>query len=87
MVKFWIQLADRAVCLCRVPSFRERHRQNSGDVLSIYGQEKVENTVRLCKMNLAVHGLEGDIRSGNSYYENIHDVVAQVRLCDGQSAV
>jgi len=25
-----------------------------------------------CKMNLAVHGLSGDIREGNSYYEDIH---------------
>lgn len=57
--------------------FRERHRKQNGNVLSIYGQEKVENTVRLCKMNLAVHGLEGDIRSGNSYYENIHNVVGE----------
>lgn len=57
--------------------FRDRHREQNGNVLSIYGQEKVENTVRLCKMNLAVHGLEGDIRSGNTYYENIHDVVGK----------
>jgi len=57
--------------------FRDRHREQNGNVLSIYGQEKVENTVRLCKMNLAVHGLEGDIRSGNSYYENIHNVIGE----------
>ena len=29
-------------------------------------------TVRLCKMNLAVHGLAGDIRQGNTYYEDLH---------------
>ncbi len=40
--------------------------------LSIFGQEKTAETVRLCKMNLAVHGLSGDIREGNSYYEDIH---------------
>jgi type I restriction enzyme M protein len=57
--------------------FRDRHREQNGSVLSIYGQEKVENNVRLCKMNLAVHGLEGDIRSGNTYYENIHDVAGK----------
>src|SRR5260370_12943115 len=28
-------------------------------------------------MNLAVHGLEGDIREGNSYYEDIHDSVGK----------
>ncbi len=57
--------------------FRQRHRMGSADVLSVYGQEKVDNTVRLCKMNLAVHGLEGDIRSGNTYYENRHNCVGR----------
>ena len=40
--------------------------------LSIYGQEKVEETIRLCKMNLAVHGLAGDIRQAVTYYEDPH---------------
>ncbi|MAL18516.1 MAG: hypothetical protein CL670_12530 [Balneola sp.] len=57
--------------------FRQRHREEASKVLSIYGQEKVDATVRLCKMNLAVHGLEGDIRAGNTYYENLHDVVGK----------
>ena len=48
--------------------FVRRHQGETGDV-SLYGQERVRDTVRLCKMNLAVHGLEGDIRQGNSYYE------------------
>jgi type I restriction enzyme M protein len=39
----------------------------------IYGQERVAETVRLCKMNLAVHGLGGDIRQANSYYEDLHN--------------
>ena len=30
-------------------------------------------TVRLCKMNLAVHGLAGDIRQANRYYEDLHN--------------
>ncbi len=30
--------------------------------ISLYGQEKAEDIVRLCKMNLAIHGLTGDIR-------------------------
>jgi type I restriction enzyme M protein len=41
--------------------------------LSIFGQEKVAETVRLCRMNLAVNGLEGDIDQGNSYYEDPHN--------------
>ena len=57
--------------------FVERHRQSPGDELSIYGQEKTGETVRLAKMNLAVHGLSGDIREGNSYYEDRHDSVGR----------
>ena len=56
--------------------FVQRHQGRSGDV-SIYGQERVSDTVRLCKMNLAVHGLEGDIRQGNSYYDDVHRAAAR----------
>ena len=52
--------------------FVEERKRNPGAELSIYGQEKVAETVRLGKMNLAVHGLAGDIREGNSYYEDLH---------------
>jgi type I restriction enzyme M protein len=52
--------------------FVERHRGSPGDELSIYGQEKTAETVRLAKMNLAIHGLSGEIREGNSYYEDLH---------------
>ena len=34
--------------------------------------EKTGDTMRLCKMNLAVHALEGDVREGNTYYEDLH---------------
>ena len=57
--------------------FVERHRANPSAELSIYGQEKTTETVRLCKMNLAVHGLSGDIREGNTYYEDIHRSVGK----------
>lgn len=53
-------------------AFVERHKRNPGSEISVYGQERVAETVRLCKMNLAVHGLAGDIRQGNSYYEDPH---------------
>jgi type I restriction enzyme M protein len=42
-------------------AFVEQHRKAVTDI-SIYGQEKVAETIRLCKMNLTVHGLSGDIR-------------------------
>ena len=54
-------------------AFVERHKHDPSREISIYGQERVAETVRLCKMNLAVHGLAGDIRQGNSYYEDLHD--------------
>ena len=57
--------------------FVERHRQDPSRELSIYGQEKTGETVRLAKMNLAVHGLGGDIREGNTYYEDLHDSVSK----------
>ena len=47
------------------------------NAISLYGQERVEETVRLARMNLAVHGLHGDIRQGNSYYEDVHDAVGR----------
>jgi type I restriction enzyme M protein len=57
--------------------FVENHRKNPNAELSVYGQEKTTETVRLCKMNLAVHGLSGDIREGNSYYEDLHKAVGK----------
>jgi len=58
-------------------NFVEEHsssqeQRDASDHLSIFGQEKTGDTVRLSKMNLAVHGLQGDVREGNSYYEDIH---------------
>lgn len=52
--------------------FVNRHSGNSDSDISIYGQENVMDTVKLCKMNLAVHGIQGDIRLFNTYYENVH---------------
>ncbi len=53
--------------------FVQNHQQNPSTEISIYGQEKTAETVRLCRMNLAVHGLSGDIRQANTYYENAHN--------------
>ena len=57
--------------------FVEEHRNGKTGRLSIYGQERVEETVRLCKMNLAVHGLEGQISQSNTYYEDPFKSVGQ----------
>ena len=55
--------------------FVQNHRRNPSAEISIHGQEKTRETVRLCKMNLAVHGLGGEIREANSYYEDPHHAV------------
>ena len=57
--------------------FVERHQRDPSRQLSIYGQERVADTVRLAKMNLSVHGLGGDISQGNTYYEDLHDSPGQ----------
>ena len=57
--------------------FVEKHKKNPSQDISIFGQEKVAENVRLCRMNLAVHGLSGDIRQANSYYENVHNCIGR----------
>ncbi len=60
--------------------FVSEHKKNPSSELSIHGVEKTDETGRLCRMNLAVHGLEGDIRHGgqmNSYYDDPHEAVAR----------
>ncbi|HTV40484.1 MAG TPA: class I SAM-dependent DNA methyltransferase [Candidatus Sulfotelmatobacter sp.] len=56
--------------------FVSEHKRNPSSELAIHGVEKTDETGRLCRMNLAVHGLEGEIRHGgnvNSYYDDPHD--------------
>ena len=57
--------------------FVEEHRNGKTARLSIYGQERVDETMRLCKMNLAVHGLDGQISQSNTYYEDPFKSVGQ----------
>ena len=52
--------------------FLERRKKEPQRELSIFGMEKVEDTVRMCRMNLAIHCLEGDVVMGNSYYDDPH---------------
>jgi type I restriction enzyme M protein len=52
--------------------FVGRHQGSATRDLSVYGMEQKEVTVPIGKMNLALHGLSGDIRQANSYYEDPH---------------
>jgi type I restriction enzyme M protein len=53
--------------------FVANHKKVPSAEISMYGIERVTDTIRLAKMNLAVHGLSGDIREANTYYEDPHD--------------
>lgn len=60
--------------------FVAEHKKNPSRELSIHGVEKTDETGRLCRLNLAVHGLEGDIRHGgqvNSYYDDPHNATGR----------
>lgn len=57
--------------------FIEKMEVNPSDRVTFYGMEKNPTTIRLAKMNLAVHGLEGDIQKAISYYEDPHDLVGK----------
>ena len=55
---------------------------NANSTLTFYGQEKVEFNAHLCLMNMAVHGLNAKIKSGddaNSYSKDAHNLLGQ---CD-----
>ena len=52
--------------------FIDRMKEDPSKRVTFYGMEKNPNTIRLAKMNLAVHGLEGDIQKAISFYEDPH---------------
>ena len=50
---------------------------SANKAMTFYGQEKVEYNAKLCKMNMAVHGLSGTIKSGdeaNTFYHDAHNL-------------
>ena len=54
--------------------FVEIIHQNPNDNLNFCGLEKNATTINLAKMNLAVHGLVGDIKKAITYYEDPHNL-------------
>lgn len=54
--------------------FVERIHKNPINTLNFLGLEKNATTINLAKMNLAVHGLVGDIKKAITYYEDPHDM-------------
>lgn len=59
--------------------FIENQGDDTAKKVVFYGQEKNRDTIRIAKMNLAVHGLEGKIAEAITYYEDEHSLLGK---CD-----
>ena len=57
--------------------FIESEGLQPAEKVTFYGQEKADLNTKLAKMNLTVHGLEGNIQEGNTFYEDKHDLVGR----------
>lgn len=60
--------------------------QEGGDTTNkvvFYGQEKNRDTIRIAKMNLAVHGLEGKIAEAITYYQDEHNLAPKKAMAPG----
>ncbi len=68
---------SRHVVYLHPAEFARRHHKAPDRELSVYGVEKMTDTLRLCRLNLAVHGLSGDIREANVYYEDPHKLLGR----------
>ena len=55
--------------------FIESEGLKPAEKVTFYGQEKADLNTKLAKMNLTVHGLEGNIQEGNTFYEDKHNLV------------
>lgn len=59
--------------------FVENRGEDAAAKITFYGQEKSDTNTRLARMNLAVHGLEGIIRQGNTFYDRWEELLGE---CD-----
>jgi type I restriction enzyme M protein len=59
--------------------FIEHQGGDTAKKVVFYGQEKNRDTIRIAKMNLAVHGLEGKIAEAITYYQDEHVLIGK---CD-----
>jgi type I restriction enzyme M protein len=55
--------------------FIESEGLKPAEKVTFFGQEKADLNTKLAKMNLTVHGLEGNILEGNTFYEDKHNLV------------
>jgi type I restriction enzyme M protein len=54
--------------------FIEQHGERTSHRVIFFGHEYKTSNLRLAKMNLAVHGLEGKIQEANTFYEDPHEL-------------
>jgi type I restriction enzyme M protein len=57
--------------------FVRRHHKSPTSAITIFGTEKMADTLRLCRLNLAVHGLSGDIREASGHYDDPHKLIGR----------
>ena len=71
--------AGSAGMFVQTAHFIEEEGFDAAQKVTFYGQEKTNTNTKLAKMNMAVHGLDGDIVQGNTFYEDKHELVGK---CD-----
>ena len=64
--------------------FIEHEGGDTARKVVFYGQEKNRDTIRIAKMNLAVHGLEGKIAEAITYYQDDHNLGPKKAMEPGQ---
>lgn len=58
---------------------KHHSNQNVNEAITVYGTELKNNTAKLAKMNLAIHGIDGKILESNSFYTDPHQLLGK---CD-----
>lgn len=58
---------------------KNKENKSVNEAITVYGTELKSNNAKLAKMNLAIHGIEGKIIEGNSFYTNPHGLLGK---CD-----
>ena len=71
--------AGSAGMFVQTAHFIEEEGSDASDKVTFFGQEKTDTNTKLAKMNMAVHGLDGDIVQGNTFYDDKHELVGK---CD-----
>ena len=71
--------AGSAGMFVQTAHFIEEEGFEAANKVTFYGQEKTDTNTKLAKMNMAVHGLDGDIVQGNTFYDDKHELVGK---CD-----